>query len=111
MTRCVAGCLAFVLMVLPLRPAYACGGTFCDGPTPATPVPMLVDQTGENIIFVTDGRTVEAHIQVQYQGEASRFAWIIPMPTLPEFRVGSEMLFTEVLRATVPTYRVGRPEQ
>jgi hypothetical protein len=42
--------------------ADACGGTFCD----SGPNAMPVDQTGENILFVIDGTTVEAHIQIQY---------------------------------------------
>ncbi|HEY3236040.1 MAG TPA: hypothetical protein VGJ84_15090, partial [Polyangiaceae bacterium] len=46
------------------RTASACGGTFCD----SGPTAMPVDQSGENILFVMNGNTVEAHIQIQYQG-------------------------------------------
>jgi MYXO-CTERM domain-containing protein len=80
--------------------AQACGGTFCDnGPTA-----MPVDQTGENILFVLDGTTVEAHVQIQYQGAAERFAWIVPMQKIPEVTVGSQILFQNLLAATVPSY-------
>jgi MYXO-CTERM domain-containing protein len=82
------------------REAEACGGTFCD----SGPQAMPVDQTGENILFVLDGTTVEAHIQIQYQGEAARFAWVIPMPAVPEFSIGSQPLFVNLLNASVPTY-------
>src|SRR6185295_1671829 len=51
------------------REARACGGTFCD----SGPTAMPVDQTGENVLFVLDGTNVEAHVQIQYQGAASRF--------------------------------------
>jgi MYXO-CTERM domain-containing protein len=98
---------AFALAALPLSLSHvpeadACGGTFCDtGPTS-----MPVDQTGENILFILDGQSVEAHIQIQYDpdADADKFAWVIPMQVLPEFSVGSEALFQNLLSGTVPTY-------
>jgi MYXO-CTERM domain-containing protein len=82
------------------RPAEACGGTFCD----SGPRFMRVDQTGENILFVMEPGMVEAHIQIQYQGEASRFSWVLPVQALPDVQVGSEALFTRLLQATVPSF-------
>ncbi len=87
------------------RLAHACGGTFCDVGTTGQP-PMPVDQTGENILFIQDGAAMEAHIQIQYTGEPQRFAWVVPLPALPEFRVGSDLLFRELLRASAPSYVV-----
>jgi hypothetical protein len=81
-------------------PAEACGGTFCD----SGPNAMPVDQTGENVLFVMDGQIVEAHIQIQYQGTAAKFAWLIPLQALPEFEVGSQLLFNALLQSTVPSY-------
>src|SRR5215510_12058933 len=80
--------------------ALACGGTFCDSGPAATPV----NQTGENVLFVLDGNTVEAHVQIQYVGGATRFAWIVPMPKIPDVSVGSQPLFNALLQGTVPTY-------
>ncbi|EDM79734.1 hypothetical protein PPSIR1_16770 [Plesiocystis pacifica SIR-1] len=68
---------------------------------------MPVDQTGENILFVMgDDNIVEAHIQIQYDpdADADKFAWVIPMTAVPEFEVGSERLFQNMLAGTVPTY-------
>jgi hypothetical protein len=95
--------------------AEACGGTFCDQtpepppmPDPGTPPPepMPVDQTGETIIFVTDGDNIEAHIQIEYDADsgAERFAWLIPLPAVPEFGISSQELFTRLQLATVPTF-------
>lgn len=82
-------------------PALACGGTFCDG----GPLAMPVDQTGENILFVVEDGMVEAHIQIQYEGDAERFAWVLPLPAIPEaLRVGSEPLFRNLLNGSVPSY-------
>lgn len=82
--------------------AEACGGTFCDA---ALPGQMSVDQTGENILFALDGDFVEAHVQIEYDGgDASQFAWIVPVPEIPEIEVGSWRLVQNVLDATVPVY-------
>jgi hypothetical protein len=93
------GCFA-ALAVTAAPPADACGGTFCD----IGPRAMPVDQTGENILYVIDGGKVEAHIQIQYRGDAARFSWILPIPAQPEIEVGSEPLFARLLATTVPTY-------
>ena len=81
--------------------AAACGGMFCDSVQS-----MPVDQSGENILYAVDEveGTVETHIQIQYQGAASRFAWVLPVQALPTFGVGSQPLFDAMLQATVPTY-------
>src|SRR5262245_17602331 len=84
------------------RIAEACGGTFCD----SGPQPMPVDQTGENIGFVMLPGMVEAHIQIQYKGEAAKFSWILPVQALPEVEVGSQGLFDKLLQGTVSTYNV-----
>ena len=97
--RRLLSCLAAVAALGP-RAADACGGTFCD----TGPQAMPVDQSGENILFVLDGGTVEAHVQIQYQGSAERFAWVVPMPAVPDVTVGSQPLFTRLLAGTVPTY-------
>ena len=83
-------------------PAEACGGTFCD----VGPQGMPVDQTGENIIFAFNGNTVEVHVQIAYDPntEASKFSWVVPLTSLPEFHVGSQILFDNVLNGTVPFY-------
>src|SRR5258708_30476467 len=82
------------------RPAVACGGTVCD----TGPRAMPVDQKGENILFVVSQGQVEAHIQIQYKGDAARFAWVLPVPALPDVEVGSEALFQNLLAGTVPRF-------
>ena len=65
---------------------------------------MPVDQTGENILFVIEGGQVEAHIQIQYRGDAARFSWISPVPALPRIEVGSDPLVAKLLAGTVPVF-------
>ncbi|MBL4685738.1 MAG: DUF2330 domain-containing protein [Nannocystaceae bacterium] len=84
--------------------AEACGGTFCDN----LPQPMPIDQTGENILFIVDGPAVEVHIQINIDSntDAEKFAWVIPVATMPEFQIGSDPLFNSLLAASVPQYFV-----
>jgi hypothetical protein len=105
------GCVIPVAVLAAARPAEACGGTFCDNattnPNPMgqpTTAAMPIDQRGENILFVMDGASVEAHIQIQYKGDAPHFAWVIPVRGIPAFEIGSQALFDRLLGATVPTY-------
>jgi MYXO-CTERM domain-containing protein len=65
--------------------AEACGGFFCSR--------VPIDQAGERIVFGVRDNTVEAHIQIQYQGEAEKFSWVVPMPALPTLEVGSPLIF------------------
>jgi MYXO-CTERM domain-containing protein len=89
------------------RLAQACGGTFCDN----TAIPMPVDQAGEDILFVQDGPDIEVHVRIEYEGEAERFAWIVPIQAVPEVRVGSELLFTQLAAATAPRWIHQRSEE
>lgn len=108
MRRSLASLTALVAAALCLavsERAEACGGFFCDSPPPGQP-PMPVDQTGETILFAFDQGFVEAHIQIQYQGDPQKFAWLIPLQSMPEITVGSQQLFQNLLAATVPIVTV-----
>jgi MYXO-CTERM domain-containing protein len=90
---------ALALLAAPSR-AQACGGTFCDN----LPEPMPVDQAGEDILFVIDGSEVEVHVRIQYEGEAERFAWLLPLQGVPEVAVGSDLLFTALSTTLAPRW-------
>jgi hypothetical protein len=96
----VAGIFGMLVMLVPER-AHACGGTFCDGIPPS---PMPVDQTGEDILFIRDGNEIEAHVRIEYIGDAERFAWMVPLPSVPEVDVGSDPLFSALAAATLPVW-------
>jgi hypothetical protein len=96
--------MAFAVPMLHSTQVEACGGTMCD----SGPTTMPVDQTGENILFKIGDDYVEAHIQIQIDPttEADKFAWVIPVTALPEFSVGSQLFFNNMLNGSVPTYGV-----
>lgn len=78
-------------------PAAACGGFFC-----AT-TPM--NQASEDLIFsIEDDGSLIAYVSIGYSGAADAFAWILPLPTLPEISVGTDDLFTVLDGYTQPTF-------
>ena len=82
--------------------AEACG---CFAP----PDPSVqIVQGGERIVFAMEDGNVKAHIQIQYSGDAEEFAWLVPLPAIPEVGVGTDELFTQIIRTTQPRYRLTR---
>lgn len=85
--------------------AEACGGLFCAN----TPVV----QVGEFIIFTVDEQTntVEATINITYQGPAPDFAWVLPLQKNPdEIHVGSSQAFQVAQRLTAPRFQITEVE-
>jgi hypothetical protein len=78
--------------------ASACGGFFCQR------APM--NQAGENILFSVEGDgTLTTHVQILYDGAADRFAWILPLPSVPtSVGVGTDALFAELGFRTRPRF-------
>jgi hypothetical protein len=84
-------------------PALACGGFFC--------MNQPIDQSGERILFVQDANEVTAHILINYQGDARKFSWVVPTPTLPTLGVGSDALFRAITAGTAPRFNLKIAEE
>ena len=93
----VVGALGLVLLS---QPVEACG---CFAP-PDPSVPIV--QAGERILFAVDNGLVTAHIQIQYAGDAKDFGWLLPLPSVPTLKLGTEELFTQLISTTQPRYFV-----
>ncbi len=89
--------LLLALISLP-KPAQACGGFFCSASQP-------VNQAAERIIFSkNEDQTVTAVVQIQYQGPSEEFAWVLPVPGIPDVDVSSNLAFTRLQQASNPQY-------
>jgi hypothetical protein len=90
--------LLLVILLSFAPAAYACGGFFC------TNVP--VDQAAERIIFaVNDGEgTIDAYVQINYQGAPDAFAWIVPVPNTPRLDVATMAMLRDLDRLTQPVF-------
>jgi MYXO-CTERM domain-containing protein len=85
-------------------PAWACGGFFCGN--------VPVDQKGEDILFAVDPVQNETtvHVQITYQGSADDFAWILPVPDVPELELSTDGLFRELGWRTQPRFTLSYEE-
>lgn len=90
--------LAALASTLAPTEAGACGGFFC------SQVP--VDQSGEQVVFTVRDGKVEAHVQIQYVGEAQDFAWIVPVHGVPTLGIGAPAFFGYLSQMTRPQFRV-----
>jgi hypothetical protein len=99
--RALLGC-AVVVVLSWSQYSDACG---CFAPPN---VAETIVQAGERILFsVKDGK-VTAHIQIQYSGEAKDFGWLLPLPSVPTLKTGSDELFTVLDATTRPSYVLTR---
>jgi hypothetical protein len=83
-------------ILTPAQPALACGGLFCQN--------IPVDQAAERIIFTVDPGEVSAYVQINYTGSAPDFAWVVPVPAVPEVDVAEMDSFNEIQVATDPVF-------
>lgn len=88
------------LMTLAHTTALACGGFFC------TNAP--INQQVERIIFTQSGNALSAYVQINYTGPDAEFAWVVPVPSVPEVDVAPVEMFTELDALTAPQY-IGPP--
>ena len=98
--RLILKCMpAFALTLIAFpEPALACGGLFCSSSSP-------VNQAAERIIFSKNAdQTVTAVVQIQYEGPSEEFAWVLPVPGVPDVEVSSDLAFTRLQQASNPQY-------
>jgi hypothetical protein len=85
------------LTILIFAPSsLACGGLFCQN--------IPVDQSAERIIFTVDPGQISAYVQINYTGDAPNFAWVVPVPSVPEVDVAEMSSFDELQAATDPVF-------
>jgi len=90
-----------VAAVMPSQ-ANACGGFFCSQAAP-------INQTAERILFSkNDDGTVTTVVEILYQGDADKFAWVLPVPGTPDVAASSTAVFDQLQRVTNPSYRLNR---
>jgi hypothetical protein len=101
----VSGLVVGALISAHTPRARACG-CFAQ-PSAATPVV----QAGERILFARDGGQVTAYIQIRYQGSADEFGWLVPLPSVPDLKLGTDELFDLLDRTTQPSYQLTTQRQ
>ena len=94
--------LSLALVLALPAPALACGGLFCD----AQVTPVV--QTAERVLFRVNGDdSITAVVEIQFQGEATDFAWIVPIPHVIDTEAIATQpagLFDDLERLTAPRF-------
>jgi hypothetical protein len=90
-----------VLFAVTPGPAGACGGFFCSN--------IPVDQAAERVIFTMDEGTITTIVQINYVGAAEDFAWILPVPAVPNVETAEMSMFRDLDRLTQPVWIGPRP--
>ncbi|MCB9595403.1 MAG: DUF2330 domain-containing protein [Sandaracinaceae bacterium] len=91
--------LVLALLLAAPAPALACGGFFC-GQQP-------VDQQAERILFAVGDDHTDMVVQISYRGEASEFAWVLPIGFVPEtsdLGTFSPLALTQLDANTAPVF-------
>lgn len=99
--------LALVAALLAPAPALACGGFFCNAVTDP------VVQTAERVLFrVNPDETITSVIEIQFQGEPTAFAWVLPLSDAVDpdsITTAPAGLFDELEDATAPRFVTAMP--
>jgi uncharacterized protein (TIGR03382 family) len=83
--------------------ASACG---CLSPPAVTEGDFAVNQQAEQIIFEVEPGWVTAHVLIRYAGDPAQFAWIVPVPEVPELGISSSSAFSIIDQQTAPDVTV-----
>ncbi len=86
-------------LLVPENDAEACG---CVSP-PEVGDDIAINQSAEQIIFEVEEGLVTAHVLIRYTGKPSEFAWIVPVPSVPELSLSPESAFALLDDETRPT--------
>jgi hypothetical protein len=82
--------------------ASACGCFAPPIPSPEVQGNFAVNQRAEQIIFEVSPGMVSAHVRILYEGDPEQFAWLLPVPNVPELELSHTALFGYVDQQTAP---------
>jgi MYXO-CTERM domain-containing protein len=114
-TMVILSALASLTLVATHGDASACGGLFCNARPPDPFAPLPVAQAGENVVFsitkdpAGGAPTLQAHIQILYNGDAAKFSWVVPVDADPGMpAVGTDRLFAQLNTLTAPRFTMSQ---
>lgn len=82
-----------------INPAIACGGFFCNANLP-------VNQSAERVVFARVDGQIHMHVQIEYQGPPTSFAWLLPTSPRVETAISSEAFFSALDRIYGPKFNL-----
>jgi len=97
----------FVLLIITFKPLFGDGGFFI---LDAERVGNSAESPNQRALIIHNGDEETLILQVKYSGDVEKFAWIVPLPNLPEkntITTISDTIFKKLHDKTQPTiYRI-----
>ncbi len=91
------------LLAGPVRPAAACGCFHSPEPPPTIEGDSIaVNQQAEQIVFEVGDGKVTVHVLLRYEGDPDKFAWLLPVPDVPDLDVSYNSMFAILDEGTRP---------
>jgi hypothetical protein len=87
--------------------ARACGGCFHEPPTTPTQSPSVV--TDHRMVLVLDATATTLYDQVEYAGDPTDFAWVLPVRGPVVVGVGSDTFVNSLDTVTTPVIHAPLP--
>ncbi|OGD08770.1 hypothetical protein A2395_02805 [Candidatus Amesbacteria bacterium RIFOXYB1_FULL_47_9] len=82
----------------------AAGTVYADGMV--IPYPgRIINETGQRAVIWHEGKRETLVISTKFKGDPEEFAWIIPVPSMPQVSAGKDVLFTALEDLTRPAGR------
>ncbi len=101
--------ILFTVLFIYFNTTFADGGFF---PVDIEQVGNTAESPNQRAIVIHDGQKETIIVQVKYSGNVQNFAWVVPLPSLPEensIQVESDSIFTLLHDRTQPkVYRLDR---
>lgn len=88
--------LALACMLFTPLSAAACGGLFT--------ADSYTEQSAERLIFAVNPGKVTLYEQIRYTGSPRDFAWVLPVPAIPQIDTASVELFQNLNTQTAPHF-------
>src|SRR5678815_617458 len=93
---------ATAVLLVDTPDADACGCLSPPYPSAVGESDYAVNQRAEQIIFEVEPGWVTAHVLIKYAGDPKSFAWIIPVPEVPELGISPSSAFGLIDKQTAP---------
>ncbi len=87
--------------------AEACGCVHSPEPPDNGVSEFAINQSSEQIIFEVEEGFVTAHVLIRYAGKPDEFAWVVPIPSVPELSLSPETAFGFLDRDSSPQFSIG----
>ncbi len=87
--------------------ADACGCVHSPEPPDNGIAEFAINQSSEQIIFEVEEGFVTAHVLIRYAGKPDEFAWVVPIPSVPELSLSPETAFGFLQRDSSPQFSIG----